>query len=306
LLFGLREALFEGDGGMKRILILSFAAMAIGVLLCADKARSELKDVVFYDDAVVGSGEQYRYVSVYDSPPETTTIKFYGYASRIDTHDSSNVNMYEGALSYGLITHNSSTINIYTGGSFGENFGGYEFNLYDWSVVNVYEGGGLYGGSGTHLFLYDSSTLNISGGEVWPILFARNSSTTNLYDGKLLLGFCMLDASILNIYGGYVDTFLWNSTAAPGASVNIYGYGFEYAPQGRWMPPIEPDGEGWWVSKLTGHTLDRVPFTYWGIPDPATNPNIHLIPEPNTLVVLGLGAIAVLRKQRRRKEYAKR
>jgi len=290
---------------MKRKLILSFATMAIVVLLCADKAHSVLKDVVFYDDAVVGTGEQYRYVTVYDSPPETTTIEFYGYGFRIETYDLSNVNMYEGALSYGLITHNSSTVNVYKGGSFGENFGLYEFNLYDSSVVNVYDGGGFYGGTGGQVYLYDSSCLNIYGGDIFSFIFTNHKSIVNFYNGNLHLPFVLESESILNLYGGYIDTYYGTSSIEPTATANIYGYSFEYEPHGRWDYIVEP-ADGYWVSKLTGFAFNGKPFTYWGIPDPATNPNIHLIPEPNTLVVLGLGAITALRKQRRRKEYGKR
>lgn len=297
----LKKALFEGDRDMRRKLITLCVFGGIVISLCARVGMAVPKDIVFYDDAIVGSGEQYRYVTVYDSPPETTTIEFYGYASRIDTHDSSAVNMYEGALSYDLITYNLSTVNVYNGGSFGENWGDYEFNLHNSSVVNVYEGGGFYGGSGSLLYLYDSSTLNLNGGVINSFLFLNNSSTVNLYDGWTLIGFALEDGSTLNVFGGHIDTFWANSSIEPMAKLNIYGYDFEYEAEGRWEYADE-HSDGWWVSKLTGYTLNGEPFTYWGIPDPDTHPNIHLIPEPGTLVVLGLGALAALRKQRRRKE----
>jgi len=282
---------------MKRKLIILWGLAAIVTLLWPARGLAVPKDVVFYNDAVVGSSEQYRYVTVYDSPPETTTIEFYGYASRIDTHDSSNVNMYEGALSYGLITHDSSSINIYNCGSFGENFGGYEFNLNNSSVVNVYEGGGFYGGSGSLLYLYDVSTLNLDGGVINSFLFLNNSSTVNLYDGQILIGFALKDGSTLNAFGGHIDTFWANSSIQPMANLNIYGYDFEYETEGRWEYVDEPS-DGWWVSNLSGYTLNGEPFTYWGIPDPATHPNINLIPEPGTILLLGLGVLGVLRDRR--------
>ena len=270
---------------MKRKMIFSCAVMAIVVLLCADKAHSVLKDVVFYDDAVVGSSEQYRYVTVYDSPPETTTIEFYGGGN-------------------GLFMNDSSTLNIYQGGWF--SWDGQElyaqFKFYDTSTVNVHIGGGFYGGTAAFLYLYDSGTVNVKGGQVDSLLQLDDISTLNLYEGQLSLGFNLLDFSKLNVYGGSIGTFLGNNTVSTTAIVNFYGYGFEYNPEGRERCF---ENECWWESKLTGYTLDGKPFTYWGIPDPTTHPNIHLIPEPGTVVVLGLGVIAVLRKQRRRKEYGK-
>lgn len=268
---------------MKRKLILSFAAMAIVVLLCADKAHSVFKDVVFYDDAIVESDEQYQHVTVYDSPPETTTIEFYG-------------------RGYGLFMNDSSTLNIYQGGGFlwdGQELYA-QFKLYETSNVNVYIGGGFYGGTAALLYLHDYGTVNVKGGQVDSLLSLADSSTLNLYEGELSLGFNLQDYSTLNAYGGKIGTFLGNSTVPSTAIVNIYGYGFEYNSEGRWCCL---EDICWWESKLTGYTFNGKPFTYWGIPDPSMNPNVRLIPEPSTIWILVSGAIAVLRKQRRRKEY---
>jgi hypothetical protein len=301
LLFGLREYLFEGDGEMKRKMIFSCATMAIVVLLwgsivCGNTVK------IFYSDGVIQQGESYDRVEVYDTPPSHTTVNINGgYVGRspdvdtgLYTYDASIVNISGGIVEY-LHTHNSSTVNVCKEGRFGANFGDYTFELYDSSTVNVYEGGGFAGGSGARLTLYDSGILNISGGHVSLLLFTRDSSIVNLYGGDLFFGFDMFDESILNIYGGYVDTFLWNSTATPGALVNIYGYGFEYNTEGRWCC-LEEDC--WWESKLIGYTFDGKPFTYWGIPDPTTHPNINLIPEPGTFFLLGAGGLLLIRKRR--------
>jgi hypothetical protein len=67
---------------------------------------------------------------------------------------------------------------------------------------------------------------------------------------------------------------------------------------------MEPGDEGWWISKLTGHGLDGTPITYFGLPDPALNPNINLIPEPGTFGLFGLGIVGGLLRTRPKRYYA--
>jgi hypothetical protein len=44
--------------------------------------------------------------------------------------------------------------------------------------------------------------------------------------------------------------------------------------------------------------LYGVPISIIDLPDPATNPNIHLIPEPATFFLLGAGGLLLIRKRR--------
>ena len=261
---------------MRGQLTFVCAFVVIVVAFRGAKADAVLYDVIFYDDATVRSGEYYTSVTVHDSPPESTTIEFYGRGDALFTYDSSSVNVHDG-------------------GSFGENWGTYESELFDSSIVNVYQGGGFYGGSASRLDLYESSTLNVDEGVIWSFLFLHDCSTVNLY-GALFLGFGLFDTSTLNIYGGYISTFFGNSWAEPTATVNIYGSALDYEPKARWGYLDDP-ADGWWISKLTGHTLDGEPFTYWGIPDPSTNPNVNLIPEPGSIFLLGMGSLVLLRKR---------
>jgi hypothetical protein len=80
----------------------------------------------------------------------------------------------------------------------------------------------------------------------------------------------------------------------PNATLNIYGSGFIYNPEGEWS---ELAG---WVSHLTGYDLDGNPVTYVGIPDPATH-NINFIPEPVTSLLLLLGSTGLLKCKSRNK-----
>jgi hypothetical protein len=229
-------ATVRGDREMNRKLILLSGFLAIIILFYTPTAQAILTDVIFYDDTVVGSDESYNSVTVYDSTPETTTIEFYGYADY-------------------LITNDSSTVNIHGGGWIFEQYGEVpsppiESKLYDSSTVNVYEGGGFGGGTGTFLDLYDSSTLNVHGGYISWFSGVHDSAIFNIYDGEAQ-SVQPYNYSTLNVYGGTMET--WGNINVPSTStVNIYGYGFYYNPEGRWCCMGDLC---WWESKLTGYGL---------------------------------------------------
>ena len=251
------------------------------VAICFFCSKAQGAD--FYYGAVIGSSEPYDSVCVYDTPPETTTIDFYG---RYDY----------------LVMNDSSTINIYEGGVFWQQMDS-KSKLFNSSTANSYKGGAFLGGSGAFIDIYDSSTLNVYGGSIHSFLFAYNSSTVNLYDGSLF-HIDVFDYSTLNIYSGYVGTFMNNYYVPSTATVNIYGYDFKYDPEAFWAY-IPETGEGWWISLLLGYGFDGNTIIYSGLPDPKTHDNINLIPEPATLLLLGLGSLALLGKHRRGKIYSK-
>ncbi len=106
-----------------------------------------------------------------------------------------------------------TTINM-TGGILGEHFNADSgLYAYDSSTINISGGEVLY------LHTTDSSTVNISGGWVgnqdltgFVSVGMYGSSTMNLYEGGLITGgtynyFEMNDSSKLNIYGGGVSVF---------------------------------------------------------------------------------------------------
>ena len=131
----------------------------------------------------------------------------------------------------------------------------------------------MYGGSVACFLTYNSSTVNIYGGEVWWGIETRNSSTVNIYGGTVTSEFLgVRDSSTLNIYGGN-----FSSGNAPvfseSSTINIYGYDFNY--------------DGW---SLTGFLQDGSPFIFTELaPDKCSH--INLIPEPSTFLLFGLGAL---------------
>jgi hypothetical protein len=268
-----------------------FLLSAISLLSAIPVYALESIDLDF--SCTIPSGEVYSTVNVYDNPFDPldhTTVEFYGQTNNLNTNGSSAVEFY-GFVDQSLTTHNSSTFNIRNGGSLTG-----AFSIYDSSIINVYQGGQFGYSSFDELYLLNSATLNIQDGSVGALLLARNSSVVNLYSGDCRTGFELLNDSIMNIYGGSVGAFMVNNSIASTATLNIYGYGFVYNPQWFWFY-IDDPANGWWISRLTGFDLNGNPVAYEGIPDPYTNSNINLIPEPATALLLGLGMI-ILRKRK--------
>jgi len=251
---------------MKRKLIILWGLAASIVLLwgsvvCGNTVK------IFYSDGVIQQGESYERVEVYDTPPSHTVVDIYGRIEQeLLTYDASMVNFLGGEVNGYLEACETSVINIYTG------------MVFPRLSINAF-------------YLCDSSTANVFGGLVGAVTLAEGSSTVNVYGGWMN-HLAAYDFSTVNVYGGDIGHG-WGFQVVPSATVNIYGYDFSYNPQAWW------DGTGHisygWVSELTGYGPEGVPIKITGMPDPATNPNIHLIPEPATVLLLGLGGFCLLK-----------
>ena len=126
----------------------------MAVLMLLPVSQVQAIDVDLYSDAIIGPGDIFDVVTVYDTPPDNTTVHMFGGSVyRFRTYGSSTVNIHGGELEQGCVTWESSTMNIYGG------------------TVML----------DTPLFT-DSSTLNIYGGDVrMGQPYAEDSSTINIY-----------------------------------------------------------------------------------------------------------------------------
>jgi hypothetical protein len=159
------------------------------------------------------------------------------------------------------------------------------FTAYDYSTVNV------SGGVLNILDSWDSATLNLSGDVQVHELGAVYSGTVNMFGGNVDL----IEAwnySTVNLYGGIISEYL-EAYGTEDLVISIFGYGFNY-------DPLAGDYRG---GQVTGFWLDDTPFSidlYYddtpGGPVIDTWSHIVLIPEPATILLLGLGGL-FLRKR---------
>jgi hypothetical protein len=280
---------------MRRIFAISCIFVVLVVLLHPGTV-SYATTIAFYSDGVIRKGDVYDNVEVHDTPPARTTVDMTGGQVNkpgMFTYDATTVNISGGIVEF-LETYGSSIVNI-LGGSVCDS-GSYVIS-HDLSTVNLYEGGTLHGLSFGEFHLRDSSVLNIYGGDALLFVMPFDFGVVNVHNGYVYAGIQPHEYSTINVYGGCIDTF-WENIGVPDtATVNIYGYGLEYNPQGRWKYHEDPT-EGWWISKLTGYGFDGTPITYFGLPDPGLNPNIRFIPEPSTVLLCALGGLWLVRKRK--------
>lgn len=124
------------------------------VLLMPGQLRA--LDIDFYSDDTIEDGDVYDIVSIYDTPPDYTTVDmFSGSVITLITYDSSIANIYAGEITGSIETHNLSTVNIH-GGSVSLDFLAVEGS----STLNVFGGDFLVGNSP---MFSESSTVNIYG-----------------------------------------------------------------------------------------------------------------------------------------------
>ena len=282
----------------KLMVLLGFGVIAVFVY---PGALAVATTIAFHSNGVIQEGDIYDKVEVYDTPPAHTTVNMTGgyvhrpyLATGMFTYDSSMVNI-SGGWVEALETYDSSTVNV-TGGYVGSE-GRYVIS-HDRSVVNLFEGGTLFGLSFCEFHLQDSSMFDVSGGDVLLLVMPADSSVVNVHAGYIY-NMTPRGHSTINVYGGHIAAFGENAVVPPTATVNIHGYDFNYEAEADWRYMEDP-AEGWWVSKLSGYGFDDAPIIYWGLPDPAAFPNIRLIPEPATAMFLLAGGVFLVGKNRKR------
>ena len=143
----------------------------------------------------------------------------------------------------------------------------------------------MSGGNVDSLDPYGFSTVNLSGGGVSAI-FAHDSSTTNISGGNIN-GLSVFDSSKVNVSGGSID-FLYardySTTTFQGRNFHLTG----------WLTLDDERVLG--IGMLFGEWMDGTPFAI-DIRVNQSTATIRVIPEPATVLLLGLGGL-VLRKRK--------
>jgi hypothetical protein len=121
----------------------------------------------------------------------------------------------------------------------------------------------MFGGSVYRFRTYDSTIINIYGGELEKRIDMWHSSTLNIYSGTVFLDNPGISgASTLNIYGG--DIFMGAPKAGGSSTINVYGYDFSEFP----------------AFSLTGFLADGSPFEFVELTYAQSHMNLILVSEP--------------------------
>ena len=231
---------------MKKLIISTIA-----VLLCGAVNVQAVGDWDIYSDAEIHDSDEYWNVSVFDTPPDHTTLDMFG--GSVDS----------------MAAFDESTVNI---------SGGYvsTLNSYELSTVNA------FGGFVHSLWAYDTGTANVWGDVGMISLGARESGVVNMSGGTTQhLG--AGESGTVNVYGGLVNSGLnaWDFGA-----VNIFGYDLVKT----------STGGHYGYGQVYGFFIDDTAFTI-DFSTLETYSHVNLVPEPSSLILLGLGGLMIKRKR---------
>jgi hypothetical protein len=148
---------------------------------------------------------------------------------------------------------------------------------------------------------WNSGHHDIWDGDIYAEIWMRNDATADMWGGNVYeLG--ALDSSIFSMYGGTMDIFLVRHNSI----VNIYGgdlsrlmvYGNENGMVNLYAKDIvyHTTGGYWNNGWIEGSYLNDIHFDF-DIPSIEVASHINIIPEPTTILLLGIGSI-LLRKRR--------
>lgn len=239
------------------VIVLSFASMAFSA------------DVTFSASGSIGSGETYD--TVYLENDGTIVNMTGGQITNLSTIDASTFDFSGGQIS-GL----SSDVDIAPLGNFNMTNGTADlFGFYLESAGATYSSGGM---------------ASITGG-------VMSADNVKVYDGAILTlnnaninfdTFDVLQGGQVDIFGGDVDIasayvaygyYIGDDYMDVGSTINIYGYGFNYNST---------------TEILSGYLQDENYFQIGGVNE-LEYTSFNLIPEPTSILLLGLGGMFLRR-----------
>jgi len=247
---------------------LLFIVFSIGGLV-----RADWQDVWFNSDATITDGQQYV---------------------RVFANGTTNLNITGGQI--GSLFCGDNTKTKVSGGTFRSSYYSYHpenndgDNLFLAPSKNVVISSSavvdILGGDLETVSCSDSGIANIFNGQ-FDVDFTDNS-TINIFGGEITIRSTLpyfppssINSSIINLYGGAIARSV---QLLDKDQMNVYGYGFNYDPQGGdyGNPKVPPGGS------LSGYWSDG---SYFKIDFGGQSYNkvvLHEIPEPNGFVLMGL------------------
>ena len=288
----------------KSILVLVVVAI-VCIAIPQALALTEYNDGDTYDIATTINDEVWV---DYQSPGEQTTVNWLTGASiphpyDLSVYEDGRLNIYDGSIGHVLSVNDRSQVNV-SGGSIND-----FVVVSDNSRINISGGAIAY-----EFYAENSSQATISDGSIGDYLVATDSSYIDISGGSIDNYLRALESSQVTISGGSIGQYLW----AEGSQVEVFGgavggelratwspgiiiYGLDFAVDGQ---PIGYDE----LSSIFGTDYRDEPFRHltgtlasgelidndFRI---GHNAQIILVPEPSTLLLLGLGAVILIRKR---------
>ena len=147
----------------------------------------------------------------------------------------------------------------------------------DYGIVNVYNDTSLdmTGGDIIDLSCYNQTSFDMFSGTVLR-LDALDSSIINIYDGVIGQHLDTFGMSRVSLYGGLINDYI---SAGESSEVHIYGTDFVFT----------PSGSSYFVS---GYWENNTPFNIYLRGDTYSRVTTHIIPEPTSILLFGLGVLA--------------
>lgn len=188
-------------------------------------------------------------------------------------NDGTVVNMYGGTIGGDFNIYDSSNAIIH-GGTISM-----DLNAFDSSYIEL-SGGNI----ADDIYLYETSKIKLQSGVIQDNLQLYDSSEGWVYNGTILGNLGVHNSSILSLYGGNTDYVLW---ADGSSTVNIYGHDLALTSTGGTIGFGQISG--WWENQMAfAISLDSA-TTY-------THLVLHEIPEPSTLLLLGVGGMLIRKR----------
>lgn len=236
------------------------AIITIGlVILLMSGSASALNNKYFYSSGQIVSGETWDGVLVYND--NTIVDMLGGQIGYLTTYNNSTFNLLDGQI--------TSHITIGITGQGTMNVSGGTINIPSDFVVNMNSVCNISGGNVTadRLKTYPGSSVEFAGG----ILD---------FDTIEIHGELTIKGGSLHIDNAYVSPW-YDETI----KVNVYGYGFNY----------NPNGGTYGGGLLTGYLLDNNFFSIDQL-SASEFQRFNLIPEPSTFILLAIGASVFYRR----------
>lgn len=166
----------------------------------------------------------------------------------------------------------------------------------DYGTINIYDTPPdqtivtMKGGSSESIWSYNSSIFQMQNGNVSWVISAHNESSVVMSGGSTKF-LELFNTSVAHISGGEIMAYfgIWDS-----ATVHIYGKNFTVTPaaiSNHWII------EGLWADNTPFSIYFRPHTSAWYPPPGVAGSNVHLhiIPEPATLGLFGVGILIARR-----------